>query len=239
MENSNKRGGVSIVIAGAILLFIMSAGIYYYLGMQSGKKSLIISQRGSSSSPIFENSNPSTNLVTFRDDNLVGFSFKYNPDIWFISRNEDAKSCSDVGCSAPYGRITSLFHKQYPGYQGVALTITLVDADQLLLVDSSHLICFRDGDLVKLDSNWYRARNPYYTYNSPTTSPDRSYYLSSTLKEVGGKQCINGALNRAEQEKLPVKYNGKSTILDVSLSNSFLIQMDNIADDIVKSITFK
>lgn len=196
------------------------------------------------------------NLKTFTDSEIKGFSFKYNPNTWFVEENKDLEYCGGAGCSDPKGRTITLTHSNYKDFPTkVSLKINV--SDEVAAIDNNIAICFSNSEISNIGSGWYRAKNPsissvdekrdslwnrYFYQVASVKVFTNNEALTSTIKTSCNRQYlayyINGSLNLTAGATTPVKYQGRPTLVTVWLDNRVSEEMSNVADDIVRSIEF-
>jgi hypothetical protein len=221
----NSKGFAQIFII--ILFLVLAGGAVYYFGVKKGNiflKHTLTSVSVATNIP---------NQVT----NLLGFSFKYDDKEW-NEKIEDLKYCNEKECGSSVGRVITLTNKKYTDpMKSIILTIGITNN-----YDSgydSNKICFSPEDVQEI-GQWYRARNPFSTTSDETRDRlwERWFYPKNVIGGIDGKKCLFGSVNSPKGSNIPVLYNGKQTWLSINLSNKFDPSMNNIADDIIKSINY-
>jgi hypothetical protein len=236
--NLNRKIATKIIPISIILVGIAVAFYLTNSSMLNSQPLLDVSpttvpQATPSSSPVAD-------ITTYEDKALPGFSFKYDTNKW-NTVSADSKDCTGTKCDLPYGRIVSITNKRYPqGPSVYSLAISIVDAKRFSGVETSP-ICFNEDDLRKINDDWISARNPFEggAHQDMQKNWPRYIYQTPTVKQIDGKSCVNGTLSIAQQQVLPVKYKGKTTILQIELTNSVSLQAEKLIDEIITSIKFK
>lgn len=175
-------------------------------------------------------------IKTFTDDQIPGFSFKYDSTKWDIEAVEDLKFCNDVQCGPSEGRSYRLVSKITTSgmdRQALGITLSAVATPDAYYADNQ--ICFPPANITKFSNAWYRASSPYDNVNPPMGNYSFYFYPNNAVTN----NCIKGSLNIYVQDVIPnISYQGRPVKFDIYYSNNISESLNADADEIVNSIRY-
>jgi hypothetical protein len=193
-----------------------------------------VSSSGNSSSSMSSSTSSSstTNTIkTFSNSELPKFSFKYDSAIW----SEPAVTCfyPSEGCVKELGKNINLSRKD-----GKGQLIMRLASEADYPYKPIQLVCFNDDSVLDIGNTWFRVRVP----NLDTA---REFTIISAFEKgtpplaANRLGCDATGVTKYAPRELSVGniYKNQPTYLNVNLN--FSDANNGVADDIVKTITYK